>query len=447
MDFVHILEQVPTWKASSNTYKVQVTDPENYLAYMVEIVPINQRHLVDTIHKIQPLLSWTENKNFAKVLLAFTYDLKYFILYEYFEQEDRIITFDEAQQYLDNTLDSLDKLYEQGIYHGDICKENLKITPDGIKIVGWKLPKMRTFDPEPDPDWYQVDRDGLRQSLSEITKIPIEDFTIKERPIRAKFIKKAAKVEVSAIEEEKKGVWFINGKFLKIVDEKGISKTVFECKIQKGSSLIIYDGENYSQEECNSLFKGEIVNSGGEDNPYTFQKLSLVTHTWIPLSPLLFPHKHHTSIIYKSQLWIIGGINSSYCEYYSEGSWNQGPSLTESKDNPTCSIYNNILYVFCKGIEKLVDNEWRKIITFEWVGCMGIIESLNRIFILGGRTYSNYNSKVLMFNEENHNIEEFKDGDTGMYGMFGYLVNGKQVVAVNNGGRVKMETLVRDIIQ
>lgn len=446
MDFVHILEQVPTWKASLNTYKVQVTDPENYIAYMVEILPNNQRHLVDTIHKIQPLLSWTEDKNFAKVLLAFTYDLKYYILYEYFEQEDRIITFDEAQKYLDNALDSLDKLHEKGIYHGDICKENLKITPDGIKIVGWKLPKMRSFDPEPEIDWYQADRDGLRQSLSEITKISIEAFTTKERSVKSKSIEKEVKEEILDVEEEK-GVWFINGKFLKFVDGNGRSKNVCECRVQKGSSLIMYNGEDHnSQRECDELFKGEIVNSGGDDNPYSFQKLSLKTHTWTFLPPLISPHKHHTSIIYKSHLWVIGGINSSSCEFYSEGSWNQGPCLTEPKDNPTCSIYNT-LYVFGKGIEKLVDNEWKKIITFEWVGCMGVIESPSRIFILGGRTYSNYNSKVLICNEENQNVEEFKDGDTGMYGMFGYLVNGKQVVAVNNGGRVKMETLDRNNIR
>ena len=117
MDFVHVISEVPVWKNAKATNKVFVNDPEKYFAYMTEIEPVNPRHLVDIIHKFQPLLSWTKNSVFAKVLLAFQYDNKYYVLYEFFEEENRKVALDEAKEFYKNAVEALYEIHKQGLFH------------------------------------------------------------------------------------------------------------------------------------------------------------------------------------------------------------------------------------------------------------------------------------------------------------------------------------------
>ena len=112
MDFLEILSEVTPWKGTNKTYKVKVTDPEEYYGYMVEYIPINPRHMLDIIMKIQPLLSKTIDKVFASVILAFRYDDKYYVIYEYFDEIDYHFSLETSREILASAEAALKRIHK-----------------------------------------------------------------------------------------------------------------------------------------------------------------------------------------------------------------------------------------------------------------------------------------------------------------------------------------------
>ena len=432
MDFVHVISEVPVWKNAKATNKVFVNDPEKYFAYMTEIEPVNPRHLVDIIHKFQPLLSWTKNSVFAKVLLAFQYDNKYYVLYEFFEEENRKVALDEAKEFYKNAVEALYEIHKQGLFHGDICRENIRITKNGFKIIGWKLPAMRSFDPIIEPDWTVVDVLSLQESIAQITGFHKDQFFFNS--VFENSLEKSEKInENSEILEfnenyDDQDIFFVSGKYLKAFNcENEKTKIINELKIPKGSSL------NY--------FNSFIVNLGGDGNDFLFRNYNLITKTWAFMPSLLTPHKYHTAITYNQELWVLGGINSNKCEKFDGLNWETGPSLLENHENPTCSIHNT-LFIISKGIEKLESNEWTKILCIDWIGCLGIVLNSNEILLIGGRSYSSYNSEVFLSNLSTTEIKKLKDGNSGMFGLYDYKIKNNKIYVPNNAGKIVIEDLL-----
>ena len=159
------------------------------------------------------------------------------------------------------------------------------------------------------------------------------------------------------------------------------------------------------------------------------------------LPDLITPHKFHTNTSFNSVFCILGGVNSAKCESFDGESWSPMPDLSEPHESPTCSTYHDYLYIMSKCIEKLENATWIKIMCIELVGCLGIVANEDAFLLLGGRTYSTYNSDILLARAATQDCIKLNEGSTGMYGLFGYIINGTTVYAVNNAGKLHKEVL------
>lgn len=426
MDFVQILCQVNTWKSSANTYKVKVTDPEEYLAYMVEICPTNPRHMVDTIGKFQPLLTLTDDPSFARVLLAFKLNDKYYVLYEYFEEIDQVqVTVENAKRFLKNAENALGKIHKKEIFHGDICKENVKWTESGVKIVGWRLPLQRSFDPEPEPDWTILDIKLLREVFAQVTNFCESLLVTIEKP-EENPIKNISKI---AGESDFTGkICFVSGKFLKVFStfSEEIS-IVSQIKVPKGSSVIV--------------FFSDIYVIGGDYAEFSFAKFEKSEEKLIGMADLLSSHKYHTSIEFNGDLWVLGGIGSVKCEFFNGRNWEIGPDLNEVHESPACCVHEN-LYIFGKSIEKFQDDVWIPLLYIELIGCLGIVTGENSILLFGGRNKTEYSSDILLARPVSQDIIKVNEGTTGMYGLFGHLIKENTLFAASNAGKIFKTPLI-----
>lgn len=423
MDFLEILFDIPTWRQASKTYVVHVTQPEDFMGYMIEIDTSSPRHLSDLLCKFQPLLVWTRENVFCTVLLAFQYDQKYYVIYEYFQEVMIEITLEQARDFYMQTKFILEKMHRKGYFHGDICADNIKTTEQGLKIVGWRIPAARSFDPEPEVDWKLKDIEDLKKAVSEISGL---DQSLLEAEVN----EPGSLPEPEPNGDSKtytNGIFFISSNELKFYSyEFDQTSAICDCRIPKGSTL--------------SCYNGILLNAGGDFNTTSFKKFDFNTQTWESLPELLTPHKYHTTTTYGAEYWVLAGINSFKCEKFNGVRWETCPDLEDVHDSPTCSIYKT-LYLCSKTIEKLEQTSWVKIVYIETIGSLGVFKTPTEFIILGGRTMSKYNADVYTVGLETKSITKLKEGVNGMYGLFGYTIVSGVLYAASNGGKILIETL------
>ena len=421
MDFVTIIEEVRPWKNTEKTFKVRVSDPDEFEGLMAELHPQNPRHMVDTISKIQPLLTWTSCQYFARLLMAFQYDSKYFMIFEAFEEAVREFPLEDWQGILLETENGLRAVHNKLSFHGDICEETVKITNDGIKIVGWKLPKMRSFDPEPEVDHFEEDIKSLRLTVSRISGFAVEALLSTRYLAQDSQGAQAARpFDPSALPGN--SIFFVSGKHLKCFFN-GSEATVSQTATPKGSNL--------------SFYKNKLYRSGGDLNDFSFQQYSFELRDWSPSQDLLSPHKYHTCIEFDGELWILAGIRSKKVERFDGEKWSPAAELPECLDNPTCAKADS-LYLFSRGIFKLGPDGWAKLWSLEWVGCQGLCLGNEKFLVFGGRTTLGYNEDTYVVDCRKGAASVYDRGVAGLYGLFNYYVEKREVVIANNGGKVKV---------
>jgi hypothetical protein len=297
----------------------------------------------------------------------------------------------------------------------------VKVTDDGIKIIGWKLPKMRSFDPEPEIDNFEEDIKSIRLTLSKISGFSIESLLSSRYTTQLSEPSQISKsFNPSSIPPN--SIFFISGKHLKCFFNK-TEEIITQTTIPKGSNLTYY--------------KNKLYRSGGDLNDFSFQEFSFELNTWNPNQNLLSPHKYHTCIEFNDELWILAGIRSNKVERFNGDRWIKDSDLPECLDNPTCAKADS-LYLFSKGIFKLLPGGWTKLCGFDWIGAQGICMGNEKFLIFGGRTTVGYNEDCFVVDCGNGEVKKYVDGVTGLYGLFGYYVENREVVIANNGGKVKL---------
>lgn len=421
MEFIEILYEVPTWRNSVKTHKVHVTEPESYEAYMCEYHPENPRHVVDTVEKFQPLLTWTTCSSFATLHMAFQYDFKYFAIFEYFEETFSSLSLEQVQNSFKEAEKGLKIIHNKKSYHGDICTENIKITNNGIKIIGWTLPKMRSFDPQPEENGFDSEIEALRTSLAKISGFTVEEIVVDKKNFDMPEKKEDVELKVEGFND--KQIFFVEGKKLSTADLDGKLIMVGETWVPKGS--------------CLSWFKGMLLLSGGDDCDLEFKEFKFEEKKWNDKDSLRTNHKYHSCIEFQQKLWVIGGIRSNKCERFDGNDWVLGPELCENVENPSCSVHDT-LYVYSKGIHKLIGNDWVRVFVWDLISFQGINLNNEDILILGGRTNLKYNSDNLIYNQNTNSISVISEGSTGLYGLFSYCIHNDSLIIPNNAGKLKI---------
>lgn len=105
-------------------------------------------------------------------------------------------------------------------------------------------------------------------------------------------------------------------------------------------------------------------------------------------------------------------MNSNCCESWDATNWSAEPSLQTTRESCTACVHETI-YVFSRGIEVLRGTHWEVLkIQFDLIGCLGYVSG-TQIFVLGGRSLSSYNSKLLSFPPTGKSLSEEV---TGLFG-------------------------------
>ena len=425
MEFIEILYQVPTWRNSVKTHKVHVTEPDSYEAYMCEYHPQNPRHIVDTVEKFQPLLTWTTCPSFATLSMAFQYDFKYFAIFEYFEETLSTLSLEQVQHSYRESVKGLKYIHQKKSYHGDICTENIKTTANGIKIIGWTLPKMRSFDPPPTPEnEFDSEIRALQASLAEISGFTVEEIVAQEQEEEAGlgYTEKKEAVESKGQVFNEKQVFFVEGKKLMTADLEGKASLVCETRVPKGA--------------CLSWYKGMLLLSGGDDSDLELKEFKFEEKSWDDKSTLRTKHKYHSCIEFQEKLWIVGGIRSNKCESFDGTQWEICPDLAENVENPSCSVHDT-LYVYSKGIYKLTINEWVRVFVWDSISFQGVNLNNTDILILGGRANHKYSYHNLIYSQTTNSISVISEGPAGLYGLFSYFIHNGSLIIPNNAGKLK----------